>query len=517
MLRFVKGIAPLAALLFMVACGSSASTKAVSAALDETPPNYGDFKTYEPPDVTPERVAGNPGCTDLGYLYGLKWDYPEESQGGTYNIGTGTVTWATDGTYVGWKSTFGIDAVIIKGGPAANVYRYQTATAPESFGPDAGLVSPDNDSGGPAGLSHVEFCFDYEVVVTKTATPTFTRTYVWQIGKVGDQAALTLSPNQQFLVNYTVTVDVRSSADSDFAVAGTIKILNPDPKNKAIITEVADVISPGQGIEMTVDCGEAAFPLDLYPGNTLECTYSAALPDGTKRTNTATVTTDPSSLVGGASVTVDVTFGDPTNLVDECVDASDTYAGPLGTVCVKDSLPKTFTYSRWIGPYSTCGDYTVDNTASFLTNDTGATGFASWTVTVTVPCAGCTLTPGYWKTHSREGPAPYDDAWLNLGPMEEDTPFFLSGKTYNEVLWTAPQGNAYYILAHAYIAAVLNILNGADPAPASTAIWWAQNSFFNTYGPTSTLSRTLRNQAIANATILDNYNNGYIGPGHCSE
>jgi hypothetical protein len=101
--------------------------------------------------------------------------------------------------------------------------------------------------------------------------------------------------------------------------------------------------------------------------------------------------------------------------------------------------------------------------------------------------------------------------------MEEDTPFFLSGKTYNEVLWTAPQGNAYYILAHAYIAAVLNILNGADPAPASTAIWWAQNSFFNTYGPTSTLSRTLRNQAIANATILDNYNNGYIGPGHCSE
>ena len=34
----------------------------------------------------------------------------------------------------------------------------------------------------------------------------------------------------------------------------------------------------------------------------------------------------------------------------------------------------------------------------------GDTGSASWTIDVTVPCAGgCTLTPGYWKTHSSFG------------------------------------------------------------------------------------------------------------------
>ena len=135
---------------------------------------------------------------------------------------------------------------------------------------------------------------------------------------------------------------------------------------------------------------------------------------------------------------------------------------------------------------------------------------------VHVPCAGgCTLTPGYWKTHSRYGPAPYDETWALIG---EDTLFFLSGQSWYQVLWTPPAGgNAYYILAQQYIAAKLNILNGAASTPAvDSAIAWATN-FFNTYEPSSSLSRTVRNQAIPTASLLDRYNNGYIGPGHCSE
>ena len=42
-----------------------------------------------------------------------------------------------------------------------------------------------------------------------------------------------------------------------------------------------------------------------------------------------------------------------------------------------------------------------------MAGDTGATGESSWTVNVNVACSqGCTLTQGYWKTHSRKGPAP---------------------------------------------------------------------------------------------------------------
>ena len=133
---------------------------------------------------------------------------------------------------------------------------------------------------------------------------------------------------------------------------------------------------------------------------------------------------------------------------------------------------------------------------------------------------GCTLTPGYWKTHSMYGPAPYDDTWASIG---EDTPFFLSGQSYYEVLWTTPQGgNAYYILAHAYIAAELNFLNGADPSAAQAAFDEA-TALLGTYTPDELAGlkgkagKETRAQFIALAEILDAYNNGLIGPGHCSE
>jgi hypothetical protein len=129
---------------------------------------------------------------------------------------------------------------------------------------------------------------------------------------------------------------------------------------------------------------------------------------------------------------------------------------------------------------------------------------------------GCTLTLGYWKTHSKYGPAPYDDTWALIG---EDIAFFNSEQSWYKVLWTSPKGgNAYYILAHQYIAAALNLLNGASSTEqVNEALAWAEQSFFNTYKPSSKLSTTVKNQALYYADLLDDYNNGYIGPGHCSK
>lgn len=134
------------------------------------------------------------------------------------------------------------------------------------------------------------------------------------------------------------------------------------------------------------------------------------------------------------------------------------------------------------------------------------------------PGDGCTLTPGYWKTHSEFGPAPYDATWAEL-PQGASTPFFLSGKTYHQVLWTPPAGgNAYYILAHAYIAAKLNKLNGADFTDAQAA-FDAATTVFDTYTPAQigALRGAARNPIVALAQTLDDYNNGLIGPGHCSD
>lgn len=466
---------------------------------------FGLANTGAAASVAPVFVDGNPTCTDLGYAYGTKWDYPEDSTGGTYPLGIGEVTWSTDGTYVDWSSTFGVDAVIVKGGSAANLYAYDPPA--ESFG-DTDLVSPDNASGGPAGLSHVEFCYDYEVVVTKTAETSFTRSWTWTLDKVGDQTELTLSPGQSFLVNYEVTLGA-TSEDSDWAVSGTIDILNPDPVNAATITDVSDEISDFGPV--AVDCG-VTFPYELPAGETLSCTYETDLPDGEDRTNEATVTT--SGAVGGGSDTADVTFGDPTELVDDCVVVTDDHYGTWAPVCA-DDLPVTLEYSLDIS-YAECGEYEFVNVASFVTDDTAATGSDDHTVVVHVPCPGCTLTPGYWKTHSALGPAPYDDAWLNLSALGANTPFFSTGKTYYQVLWTPPQGNAAYILSHAYIAAKLNILDGASSTPAVNAAITGAEAYFTSHGLAAP-PKAQRATLLGYATTLDNYNNGLIGPGHCSE
>lgn len=457
--------------------------------------------------VTPVYVDDNPTCQSQGYDHEYKIG---GNTSGTYtvpNVGSITLTYDSTTKMFDWTSTFGIDAVLAKGGNGANLYVYDPPA--ESFG-DTDLVSPDNSSGGPADLSHASFCYDFELAVSKTADTAFTRSYDWTIEKVGDQTDLTLSEGQQFLVSYDVTVGA-TPTDSDWAVSGTITIDNPDPTLTATITGVTDMVSPD--INATVDCG-VTFPYNLAAGGTLECTYGPlGLPDGTERTNTATVTT--SGPVDGGTGTAAVAFGDPTTLTDECIDVTDDQYGPLGTVCV-DQLPKTFEYTMDVS--GDCGESQFVNVASFVTNDTAATGSDSHTVNVTVNCeVGCSLTQGYWKTHSEYGPAPYDETWAMLADGA-DTTFFLSGVSYYQVLWTPPAGNAYYTLAHQYIAAELNGLNGADTSAITTEMA-AAKALFESKSPTQVAALKPKDRAAWTtlAEKLDAYNNGLTGPGHCDE
>jgi hypothetical protein len=365
----------------------------------------------------------------------------------------------------------------------------------------------------------------YALDVTKTAEPSLVRTYNWTIDKSADESELILSTGQQYLLGYEVTVDLDDPpyTDSDWAVSGEIYVHNPAPI-PATINNVTDIISPD--IVPIVNCG-VTFPYMLPAGATLTCTYSADLPNASTRTNTATATLqnydyghDLSPTPTGTTDftgTTTVDFADPgMTLVDTCVDVSDSYAGFLGTVCYDDPPPVTFTYSRWIGPYEACGSYTVENTAPFITNDTGSTGSDSWTVIVTVPCDGCTLTQGYWKTHSDYGPAPYDDAWALMGGP--DTMFLIGTQTWYQVFWSPPRGgDPYYILAHQFMAAKLNILNGADyPSEVGTALTLAE-TWLSTHEPGKKLKKFARLEPIGLASTLGMYNEGLIGPGHCSE
>ena len=231
----------------------------------------------------------------------------------------------------------------------------------------------------------------YELTVSKDASTSFTKTYTWTIDKSADKSKVTLEVGKDAPVNYSVKVD-KTSQNSDFAVSGKITVDNPAPI-PAEINTVSDVVSPA--INAQVDCGQS-FPITVAANDSLTCSYSASLPDKTARTNTATAALqnyDYDSSGGKTangttnfSGTAAVDFTNATvTFVDESIDVEDSLQGPLGTVAAADA-PKTFTYTRTVGPYDSCGNYEVPNTASFVTNDTGATGEDSWKVDITVLC-----------------------------------------------------------------------------------------------------------------------------------
>ena len=118
---------------------------------------------------------------------------------------------------------------------------------------------------------------------------------------------------------------------------------------------------------------------------------------------------------------------------------------------------------------------------------------------------GCTYTIGYWKNHAED--------W----PVDELT---IAGITYTKaeaiaLLNTPPKkGDATIILVHQLIGAMLNVANGADDSDVADTIAAADEWLVvhpvgtNPKGPS-------REIGIELAAILDAYNNGNIGPGHC--
>jgi hypothetical protein len=217
--------------------------------------------------------------------------------------------------------------------------------------------------------------------VSMTAEPKLERTYGWTIQKSVDRPAVTVEAGKTTDVTYSVTVGGTGSVDSDWSVAGTVE-MGDDPN--VAVQWVRVTINP-EGTLATVDCLPSTFPVELGLAG-LKCTYSAPLPDGT---GTRDAWMRAQQVNGNfRNVHTPFDFSNATvDEVDECVQVTDTMAGSLGTVCAADA-PKTFTYTRTIGPFPTsqCGQRTIANTASYVAGDTGATAGADASVAVTITC-----------------------------------------------------------------------------------------------------------------------------------
>lgn len=121
---------------------------------------------------------------------------------------------------------------------------------------------------------------------------------------------------------------------------------------------------------------------------------------------------------------------------------------------------------------------------------------------------GCTLTQGYWKNHSIHAKnKSQHKAW----PVSEDTQ--LCGQSWYDILHQAPKGNAWLVVAHQYIAAQLNVAAGAEPTFEVSAALDAVEGYLSD----CQISKTEKVDALLGKDLLDAFNNGLVGPGHCGD
>jgi hypothetical protein len=153
------------------------------------------------------------------------------------------------------------------------------------------------------------------------------------------------------------------------------------------------------------------------------------------------------------------------------------------------------------GTQTSAQAYTDGSTSLFVNS------FHGFVVTYvnTIHQNGCTYTQGWYKNPKHQWPA---GNWSN---------FDGTGVSYLGTLETPPKGNVYYILAHQYIAATLNVAAGSSSSDITQALADAA-AYFAAASPNNPLPGTYtKDQVTAIAAALDAYNNGITGPGHCDD
>jgi hypothetical protein len=173
--------------------------------------------------------GGNRTCAEVGEAYfGDPNYYAFSSDRINYEDGVfdqplpAGINVATDGTYVDWTSTFGIGAVIVKGGNDANVYVYEP-----QVNSDSGLAAPPNASGNPAGLSNITFCwnpeeeacFEYESAWSDGTRFVSKGNWATYTAYAGEETTVTLYAGQTLEAG-----EVTFSAPVDGAVTITIQL-----------------------------------------------------------------------------------------------------------------------------------------------------------------------------------------------------------------------------------------------------------------------------------------------------
>jgi hypothetical protein len=354
----------------------------------------------------------------------------------------------------------------------------------------------------------------YAPTITHSANVDYDVAYDWAITKTSPTQELTLEVNQTADVDYTVGISLAGQTETNLRLDGAITVSNPNPA-AAMNATLANEIVPGVPVTLT----NCANPISVPAGGSVTCNYQQEVEGRPAGVSTATLTFN--NIYFTAAASYDFQNALKTEL-DRCVTVyDDAFAAPLGTVCV-DQAPATFDYTLTVGPYTQCLKTSTSflNAASFVANDTGASGYANWEVIIKVPCpadTNCTRTIDYWKSHG--DPADrntYHSNWNKIQPSGPSSPFYTIGLTWYQMIQSDATNKPYVQLAQAYIAAKLNVLYGAAANVEVTAgIAHAEQILAQYATAQGDVVGSIAKDFTDTAAVLDKYNNGRSGPPLC--
>jgi len=341
----------------------------------------------------------------------------------------GTVTASADPSTWNVALTTTPNAPTTSSGPGVFNYSYTVAgtagtcvTQPNT----ATFTATDNSNvTGSSSQVVAKVCVGADLAVSKTANPSFTRTYNWTINKSANPTRVNQASGTSAPVGYSVTASETGFTDSAWQVTGNITVTNPNDW-EAVIVNVTDAIDNGGTCTVTGGAGVSAPKKSAGANGSVTvaytCTYSSA-PSPASFTNTATATWDKvaaSTPDSSATGTATGNFGSvPPTKVNQTITPTDSFNGLAAvnlctlasstpcTLTATDTIPyttQTYTYSRSESvPTATCTTY--PNTASTGLTATGQASSASVKV-----CGASDLTvsktavPTYLSNITKTGP-----------------------------------------------------------------------------------------------------------------
>lgn len=340
----------------------------------------------------------------------------------------------------------------------------------------------------------------FGLTINSVGSSTETTTYTWGLTRIASPLSITIPQGGSSNIYHEAKVVAESAVDYSVPSANVTLSYSGDPINPSSNSGKIQYAFPSTSTLVWNDGQSVTLTLGVPQSYNVVLTgYSGQASVLIRWVNVATVVLDSKSA---AVSLVQVSVNPTVKFTDTVLSAQQIQYAAVPTV-ISANLP----YSSVI-----CGGPNVLFEATLSTLADVQLRSASNEVTLTVLCPNCIREKSYWKEH------PADPSWRVL-PQGKDTIFFLSGTSYFNVLSVPPARNAYYILAHEYVTAQMNIFSGAVMSEVVGVAFSDAKRLFKTLSPADTLglkgSSDVRKKFILDADALSGYNEGEEGPQVC--